>query len=440
MTLLFLTYGALCVADTSMNKKIPENSVRKIECSAKNESLSGNRGVSAKAGKYHYQVYLPKGYYQDKKRYYPSLFIASPGGNADMGNVEKIMAERKWIVIMLVESQNNSPQGVAEGNFIAAHDDAVKRFRLQEGMKFTTGLSGGARRQSLNAGLRPGFAGIILQGAGFIQDGITHGYYMETVKQNPNIGVYGIFGTGDPNRVEIGIIDGMLPEDTPRCFARFKGGHEWAPPERMEEAIDWVFFNALMKLDLSGNGAAFLNNVIDDALGLASQTGISRTKGTLALSDLAVILEKRDLRNNEAFKERNFKVEAALKKFTAEKNIADELAAKNEYEIIAMKESSALGRQRPFRATQFMVPATKEAAAMTAVYDGRPAPATILEKLPGEYETCSKNYPDTFYGRWAAVKSKVVSVLLPKNKCRGTCKVMKVQSQNKTLEPPASEK
>jgi hypothetical protein len=249
---------------------------------------------------------------------------------------------------------------------------------------------------------------------------------MESVKMNPALCVYGIFGVNDPNRIEAGVIDGLLPKETQRCFARFGGGHEWAPPERMEEAIDWVVFNALTKLDISGNGTAFLRSTIDDALESVSQ---SRIKGAFALSNLIVILETRKLKNNEVFKTQAAKIEAALAKLTTDTNISNELAARNEYEILATEEASALGRKRMFKANKFMIPATEESAAMCIPDDGKPDPALILEELPKRYDACAKKYPGTFYGRWAAVKSKVVPLPAAQNKCpRGNCvKIIKTQ-------------
>ena len=45
-----------------------------------------NGGYSKYSGVYHYRVVLPKGYHGDATKSWPAIFVASPGGNASMGN------------------------------------------------------------------------------------------------------------------------------------------------------------------------------------------------------------------------------------------------------------------------------------------------------------------------------------------------------------------
>ena len=89
------------------------------------------------------------------------MFIASPSGNASMGAMAERLKSGGYVVVMLVESKNG-PWGPIVGNFLAAHDDVVQRVRIQEGLKFATGMSGGARASSVFVQARPGFAGLIL--------------------------------------------------------------------------------------------------------------------------------------------------------------------------------------------------------------------------------------------------------------------------------------
>jgi len=55
-------------------------------------SLKATTDFEIQKGIYHYRVYIPVGYYENKATYSPCLFIASPGGNAGMGHVAQLSA------------------------------------------------------------------------------------------------------------------------------------------------------------------------------------------------------------------------------------------------------------------------------------------------------------------------------------------------------------
>jgi len=138
---------------------------------------------------------------------------------------------------MLVESKNSSPEWLS--NFIAAHDDAIKRCRIQEGMKYATGISGGARYAGSQVGVRPGFAGVILQAAGF-NYGDTGGYIYGAVEKNSNISICMIVGDKDYNLPEVSTMKRQLPKRNPFKHISFSGGHTGAPAEKIEEAMEWM--------------------------------------------------------------------------------------------------------------------------------------------------------------------------------------------------------
>ena len=414
----FLMSVACCAssnaAGAAPGARPQECSVSKITCSisTRQEDFGGNK-IPVQPGEYHYRIWLPKDYYRDDARRYPALFIASPDGNAGMGNCEEIAKERKWIVVMLVESCNSCSLETGVGNFLAAHDDAVRRFRIQEGMKFATGLSGGARRQSLNVGLRPGFAGLILQAAGFVMLP-DQSYLVKPFQQYPNLCVYGVFGTGDPNCVEIGLLEAQLPKSTLRRFTCFNGGHEYAPPERMEEAVDWLAFNALLNLDLSGDGAKHLGDALDDAMTAAALKGKSRLKGVFALSDISKVFAAHNLEEQDSFKAQADKLKTALGKLAAEANVSNELAAKAEYEMIATEESDALAKAQMIALQEagnaIAVPAKrKKAAAPANSKDNNAASDQPLAAILERYKACAKKYPGTIFGLKAAARSKVAT-------------------------------
>ena len=221
---------SLCAREetTPLALPIKEGAETRIACEHKPEF-----GVSNYPGVYHYRVWLPRGYLADTKKTWKSLFIASPGGKATMGNMEAWLKSHPYVVIMLEESKNG-PWDPSVGNFLAAHDDATKRFRLTEYGKVCTGFSGGSRASSLFVTLTSGFGGVILQGAttGVLDNG------MRGLKGVQIPAVVLTMGKKDANRGEIKDLQTLL--DGRVEVMEFEGGHMWAPKPVIEKALDYV--------------------------------------------------------------------------------------------------------------------------------------------------------------------------------------------------------
>jgi len=188
-------------------------------------------------GTYHYRLWLPPAYAEDATRRWPCMFISSPNGNAGMGAMGEWLKTNQFVVVMLVEAKNG-PWAPIIGNFLAAHDDVVKRVRVQEGMKFATGFSGGARASSLYVQLRPGFGGLILQGAGAAFDSRGR-YYVDGIQRQNRLFCAMIVGDKDPNRNEWERMRSAL--GTSRLLPlSFPGAHQWAPAEKFVAAMEWI--------------------------------------------------------------------------------------------------------------------------------------------------------------------------------------------------------
>jgi hypothetical protein len=197
---------------------------------------SASDGAAA-TGTYHYVLWLPNGYLADAQRRWPCMFIADALGRAKMGNMAAWLKARGYVVVMLVESRNG-PWPTIIGNFLAAHDDVVRRVRVQEGQKFATGVSGGARASSVFVQLRAGFSGLILQGAGLAYK--TNGMYVVAgLRRTPPIYVAMTMGDLDKNREELEEMRRWVGSPRFQSFD-FQGGHGWAPKEVFERAMAWV--------------------------------------------------------------------------------------------------------------------------------------------------------------------------------------------------------
>lgn len=191
----------------------------------------------AATGTYHYKLWLPKGCLADAKQAWPCMFIASAGGNAAMGDMGAWLKRNGYVVVMLVESRNG-PWAPIVGNFLAAHDDVVKRVRIQDGLKLATGMSGGARASTVFAQIRPGFGGLVLQGAGAAFDDKS-AYEVAKLKGSRAVYVAMAMGTKDSNKGEVARMKSAIGSAHFEEFM-FDGGHVWAPTETFEKAASWV--------------------------------------------------------------------------------------------------------------------------------------------------------------------------------------------------------
>ncbi len=184
-------------------------------------------------GFYHYQLYLPAGF--DSGAEHPAIFVMSPGGKARAAGLKPFADQAGWIVAGLTEAKNG-PWEPIMGNFLAAHDDLVRRCKVAADKKFATGFSGGARGSSLFVQLRPGFRGVLLQGAGFWFEDRAYG-----VKElPPTCRVAMIVGTADNNHSELARLREALPRKQPFKSWEWPGGHQKPPDDLLREALLWL--------------------------------------------------------------------------------------------------------------------------------------------------------------------------------------------------------
>ena len=188
-------------------------------------------------GIWHYKLWLPKGYLASPLKKWPCMFVMSPSGNATMGDMADHLKAKGYVVVLLVESKNG-PWGPVVGDFLAAHDDVIKRVNIEEGRKFATGHSGGARGSSLFVQARPGFGGIIMQSAGPASD--NRGYLMDGMQRNGKLYVAMTMGNSDGNKDEVERVEAALHNPARFQAFPFEGGHRWAPKEVFEQAIAWI--------------------------------------------------------------------------------------------------------------------------------------------------------------------------------------------------------
>lgn len=208
---------------------------------------------------FHYRLWVPKDYNDNPNKKYPVLFIQSPGGNARMVGMGPRLQRDGWIVAMLVEASNKCDDSI--NCFLAVHDDVIKRCRVAQGLKFITGMSGGARNTSLFALLRPGVRGIFMQAAGFVwgmDEPLRYDHYPK------HIFVANSFGNRDCNKKEFKNFVRKLPDLSRYRLFSFKGGHTWINTEAFEQAMDWMEQKVFLEKPRAIESIPTLNGILPE--------------------------------------------------------------------------------------------------------------------------------------------------------------------------------
>ena len=81
--------------------------------------------------------------------------------------------------------------------------------------------------------IRPGFAGVILQGAGVRTD--NGAYYFNHITRNPAVLFALLIGENDPRRTEIAELQHQIAPDH-LAVVLFPGAHQWAPADVFAKA------------------------------------------------------------------------------------------------------------------------------------------------------------------------------------------------------------
>lgn len=108
---------------------------------------------------FQYDVYVPGDYYRSGKKLYSCLILESP---ALWNSVKERVRSEKWIVVILHDAEEPHVGRTMNGNFVAAYDDVLDRFRVSAKRMFILGRVPAA----VFASMRP-VAGVILHNPDF---------------------------------------------------------------------------------------------------------------------------------------------------------------------------------------------------------------------------------------------------------------------------------
>ena len=217
---------------TPLTVPLKDGTAMRITCVQK---VGGSGKDAPTPGVYHYRLWVPEGYSADPKKTWKTIFIADPNGKAKLGAMGSWIKAHGYIAVMLEESKNG-PYGPNIANFLSAHDDVIKRMRVADGKKVATGFSGGARACSLFVTLVPGFGGLIFQGAGCSDmNPLDRSYIVKDIKVKTLAGTFGKKDMNYDNAARLKKAFGSRIS-----IFEFDGGHQWAPQEIVEQALNEV--------------------------------------------------------------------------------------------------------------------------------------------------------------------------------------------------------
>jgi len=178
-----------------------------------------------------YALYLPSNYKVDKR--WPIVYFFDPGGRGRRPvDMYKDLAEKYGFIFAGSNNSRNFSSNQSQA-VNAIWQDTHIRLSLDERRVYVSGFSGGARVAGAMAINSSGqIAGVVAHGAGYPN---SHGELSEKLLY------YFAIGTRDFNWPEA-ITDGHErdKQGLPYRVRPYSGTHQWAPPEVMEDAVEWM--------------------------------------------------------------------------------------------------------------------------------------------------------------------------------------------------------
>ncbi len=188
-----------------------------------------------------FTLYLPTGYTPDRK--WPILFVLDPRSRGRMA-AELFQAGAERFGYILISSNSTRSDSLPGENpnptaMVALLQDAMTRFAADERRVYLAGFSGTARYAwSVGFGIRDQVAGIIACG------GALPGPLEQW--EDVTFHLFGSAGETDFNYREMRFLDDALDATEIRHrFAFHPGGHRWAPPAVLTEALAWFELQAI---------------------------------------------------------------------------------------------------------------------------------------------------------------------------------------------------
>jgi hypothetical protein len=315
---------------TPLDTPLADDKITQITCEYKGQEqvFIGEANMPAQPGTYHYKVYIPPGYNDaaNAKRQYPCLFVCSGSGNPSLRDMQDWVRRNRWIVV-LVSDAKNGPWPPIFGAFLGAHDDAVKRLRVSENLKFAMGASGGAAMTGYGITVRRGFVAWLP----FIGSAPS-----SKAKQMRGLVVHGVFGRGDKG-AHAAYIRGFIREFQHLQFSwtSHAGGHTWGGVPMVSGALEIARDRVLATVRLSPADASCLLEPL--AAEFEDQATLPGRKHELA-TQVRMIAPRARLSRDAAWAPRLTAMGAFLKEVRRDKKLGNEVAAYTAWMAVKAKQ------------------------------------------------------------------------------------------------------
>ena len=211
-----------------------------------------------------YALYLPNGYRREQT--WPTIICLDPRARGKSAIARFVPAAEKYgyIVVCSNNSRNGLDWNAISQIFMDLWDDTHSRLSIDEKRTYAAGFSGGSRLAATFASRCRGcLVGVIGCGAGFPGD--------TAPDAKTTFAYFGLVGVDDFNFGEMWLLEKRLSQlPMPYQFQTFSGGHEWPPPEKIEQAIAWLTFLA-MKSGLTAKDGKVIEDQFASRMAAADQ-------------------------------------------------------------------------------------------------------------------------------------------------------------------------
>ncbi|NOX45515.1 MAG: hypothetical protein GXO89_00875 [Chlorobi bacterium] len=254
LLIILIVISGLVSCNTNTKKEGKSNPIKKEVKSAFIPGKIYGKVKCLADPKQTYALYLPSTYVQDKTFPVVFFFDAHERGKMPVEKYKGLADTHGFILAGSNNSTNGQSPAESDKAISSMMDDVQKRFRINSERIYTAGFSGGARVAAGVALFKRKIAGVIGCGAGFPQ--------VNTQPQT-NFIYCSMVGNEDFNYLEMAELGKTL--EGSGIFHHhiiYNGEHDWPPSEIMEEAFQFLEFDAMRKKLVSVDNA-----MIDDFVG-----------------------------------------------------------------------------------------------------------------------------------------------------------------------------
>lgn len=230
--------GALCAILPLILPASPQTAAAPLAAGRLLENI-----VTAADATQSYALYLPKAY--TPARRWPIIYAFDPAGRGNRPvELYKDIAEKYGFILAGSNNSRNFSAGDNSKSLNAIWQDTHIRLALDERRTCTTGFSGGARvAGSMALSCVPcQIAGVMAHGAGYPNSNHPSAKDKDKSKTLYFLAV----GDEDFNWPEVITVRREREEQAlPYRVRAYPGLHQWAPPEVMEEAVEWMILKSM---------------------------------------------------------------------------------------------------------------------------------------------------------------------------------------------------